>query len=81
MDWAESLAADVVESANPGFALGAPDHAQRLVGRIAAALRSEREACAKLADNGMLYGTDGGSPTQDEIDVAQRIAAAIRSRQ
>lgn len=56
-------------------------HEDRAAEDIEAAVKAEREACAKLADTGMLYGTDGGSPTQDEIDVAQRIAAAIRSRQ
>lgn len=45
-----------------------------------AAVIAEREACAKLADVGMLVPPDGGSPTQDEIDVAKRIAAAIRAR-
>lgn len=47
---------------------------------IAEAVAAEREACAKIADVGMLVPPDGGSPTQDEIDVAERIASVIRSR-
>ncbi len=42
------------------------------------AVREERERCAKIADNGMLVPPDGGSPTEDEIRVAENIAAAIR---
>lgn len=44
------------------------------------AILEEREACAKIADTGMLVPPDGGSPTQDKIDVAERIAYAIRRR-
>lgn len=38
------------------------------------------EEAAKIADTGMLVPPDGGSPTEDECAVAERIAAAIRAR-
>lgn len=47
---------------------------------VKAAVEAEREACAKIADTGMLVPPDGGSPTDGECDVALGIAAAIRSR-
>lgn len=37
------------------------------------------EECAKVADTGMLVEPDGGSPNQDEIDTAERIAERIRA--
>jgi hypothetical protein len=46
--------------------------------RLLYARREALEEAARIADRGMLYGTDGGSPTEDEIAVAKRIAAAIR---
>ena len=72
-----------------------PDHGGivtdlgRLSGLISSALstafeegkRVERERCAKIADDGMLVPPDGGSPTDDEIRVAQDIASAIRKEQ
>jgi hypothetical protein len=36
------------------------------------------EVAAQLADKGMLVPPDGGSPTPDEIRVAEDIAAGIR---
>lgn len=51
----------------------------RLENKIVAALEEERERCARIADNGMLVPPDGGSPSEDEIRVAQNIAAAIRN--
>jgi hypothetical protein len=41
--------------------------------------REALEEAARIADRGMLYGTDGGSPTEDETAVAESIAAAIRA--
>lgn len=54
-------------------------HEDRVQEMIDAAVSAERERCAKIADYGMLVPPDGGSPTQDEIDTANRIAAAIRN--
>lgn len=42
-------------------------------------IKGLREA-AKMADTGMLVPPDGGSPTEDECEVARRIAIAIRAR-
>jgi hypothetical protein len=47
---------------------------------VAAKVAEEREACAKIADTGMLVPPDGGSPTEGEVEVALSIAAAIRAR-
>jgi hypothetical protein len=60
-----------------GFTAEQLDACQR---QIDFAVAAEREACAKIADEGMLVPPDGGCPTQDEIDVAERIAAGIRAR-
>jgi hypothetical protein len=35
---------------------------------VAAAVAEEREACAKIADTGMLVPPDGGSPTEGEVE-------------
>jgi len=55
-------------------------HEDRVAESVASAVRAEREACARIADMGMLVPPDGGCPTQGEIDVAEGIAAAIRAR-
>ena len=44
------------------------------------AVLAEREACAKIADTAMLVPPDGGSPTEDEIAMCERIASFIRAR-
>lgn len=46
----EDRARAIIEAANPGFALGAPDHAHRLITKIVVGLKAEREACAKVAE-------------------------------
>ena len=45
---------------------------------IARALVAERERAAKIAFNGCLVPPDGGSPTQSETEMCDRIATAIR---
>lgn len=46
---------------------------------VAAVRKQAFEEAAKIADNGMLVPPDGGSPACEEIEVALRIAAAIRA--
>jgi hypothetical protein len=58
----------------------ARDEIERLRVELSAARSQAFEEAAKIADTGMLVPPDGGSPTQDEIDVAERIAAAIREK-
>lgn len=66
------------EGLNSGWSEPA-DLAEGIDEAIAAARSAALEEAAKVADTGMLVPPDGGSPTQDEIDVAERIAAAIRA--
>ena len=44
----------------------------------AEAVAAERERCAKIAENGCLVPPDGGSPTEDEVEMCKSIAAFIR---
>lgn len=46
---------------------------------ICEAVEAERERCAKVAEWSCMVPPDGGSPTTDEIAVADRAAAAIRT--
>ena len=41
---------------------------------------AEREECARIATYGCLVPPDGGSPTENEVDMCNSIAAAIRAR-
>ncbi len=46
---------------------------------VARAVAEERERCARIASNGCLVPPDGGSPTEDEVQMCNDIAAAIRN--
>ena len=46
---------------------------------VAAVRKQAFEEAARIADFGMMVPPDGGSPTKEEVDVALRIAAAIRA--
>ena len=48
---------------------------------IRKAVEEEEEACAKITREGCLVPPDGGSPTEAESDMCERIAAAILARE
>jgi hypothetical protein len=49
-----------------------------LAAHIDLAIDEALELAARIADNGMLVPPDGGSPSEDEIRMAEGIASAIR---
>jgi hypothetical protein len=50
----------------------------RLNALVTEAIAAERERCVKIAENGCLVPPDGGSPTEDEVEMCKSIAAFIR---
>lgn len=54
---------------------------QAYVQAALAAIKEERERCAKVAEWGHMVPPDGGSPTDDEVALAASIAQAIRGGQ
>ena len=57
-----------------------PTTPERDVEAIHAHVMQEREACARIAEEACLVLPDGGSPTEEECEVAAEAARRIRAR-
>jgi hypothetical protein len=83
----EAKAREIVKDQSWNF----PDHGgltilpEALINLISSALltasKDATERAARIAENGMLVPPDGGSPTEDECNLALAIASAIRTQE